>query len=126
MFRIAAAYALSAWILIEAGSVLLPTFGATDGFFRAYVVVVIAGFVVAVVLAWLFEWTPEGVRLDRNLPPEAAAPAVRGRGRLNLAIIALLVLALTVSITFNVVDLPVGRRAAPRSIAVLPFTNLSS
>src|SRR5690606_18651442 len=68
----------------------------------------------------------EGVRLDRNLPPEAAAPAVRGRGRLNLAIIALLVLALTVSITFNVVDLPVGSRAAPRSIAVLPFRSLSS
>lgn len=125
--RIAAAYALSAWILIEAGSVLLPTFGAAEGVFRAYVIVVIAGFAVAVVLAWLLEWTPEGVKLDRNIERVAApAPAAAG-GRLNYVIIALLVLALTVSVTFNVVDRESGTAdATPRSIAVLPFESLGS
>lgn len=126
--RVGAAYALSAWILIEAGSVLLPTFGATDGLFRAYVILVIAGFAVAVVLAWVFQWTPEGVKLDRNVDPAASPPAVAGPHRLNYAIIGLLVVALTVSITFNVVDIGGGAggdTAAPaRSIAVLPFDSL--
>ena len=45
--RLAATYALAAWILIEAGSVLLPTFGAPQWVFRAYVLVIFAGFVVA-------------------------------------------------------------------------------
>ena len=61
VLRVAAAYALSAWIIIEAGSVLLPTFGAPEAFFKLYVIVVIAGFVVSVILAWIFEITPEGV-----------------------------------------------------------------
>ncbi len=74
VFRIAAAYALSAWILIEAGSVLLPVFGAGESLFRAYVIVVIAGFAVAVALAWWFEWTPEGVKLDRRVADHAPAP----------------------------------------------------
>jgi TolB-like protein/Flp pilus assembly protein TadD len=126
VIRIAVAYALSAWILIEAGSVLLPTFGASDEWFRAYVLVVIAGFVVAVVLAWLFQWTPEGVRLDRDLPRDAVPAAPAAPGRFNYAIIALLVAALGVSITFNVVDLRHERKTAPRSIAVLPLDSLSN
>lgn len=122
--RVAAAYALSAWIVIEAGSVLLPTFGASERVFQAYVVAVIAGFVVAVVLSWMFEWTPEGVRLDRA--GDAAAPA-RGRShpRMNIAIIVLLVVALAVSITFNVRDVS-PPAPTDRSIAVLPFTSRST
>lgn len=126
VLRIAAAYALSAWILIEAGSVLLPTFGASDGFFRAYVVVVVAGFAVAVGLAWLFEWTPEGVQLERNMERRAQEGRQAGQ-KMNYAIIVLLAAALTVSITFNVIDTGTSRAAAsPRSIAVLPFESRSN
>jgi TolB-like protein/Tfp pilus assembly protein PilF len=123
IFRIAAAYALSSWILIEAGSVLLPTFGASERLFQAFVVLVIAGFSAAVVFAWIFDWTPEGVKLDRrpdHVPDATDAP--RSRQRLNYAIIALLAIALTVSITLNLTQAPAERTAAaPRSIAVLPF-----
>lgn len=126
VLRIAAAYALSAWILIEAGSVLLPTFGGSEPMFQLYVIMVIAGFVVAVVLAWLFEWTPEGVKLDRNLPRERRPERRPAGNRLNYAIIALLAVALTVSVTFNVKDLRrAGAGAPPRSIAVLPFESRS-
>jgi TolB-like protein/Tfp pilus assembly protein PilF len=126
VLRIAAAYALSAWILIEAGSVLLPTFGATDKLFQGYVLLVIAGFVVAVVLAWLFEWTPEGVKLDRNVE-RAGARERKGSLRLNYAIIVLLAVALTVSLTFNVTQTEhAATGAPPRSIAVLPFESRSS
>ena len=67
VLRIAAAYALVSWILIEAGSVLLPTFGAPEWFFRVYVVMVLLGFLLAMIIAWIYEITPEGVRRERDI-----------------------------------------------------------
>ncbi len=122
VLRVAAAYALTAWIIIEAGSVLLPTFGGSERLFRIYTIVVIAGFVVSVILAWLFEWTPEGVKLDRNVDQQAPS-ARRSNQRMNYAIIALLVVALTISISFNVRS---PKQSAASSIAVLPFTSRSA
>jgi TolB-like protein/Flp pilus assembly protein TadD len=131
VLRLAATYALVAWILIEAGSVLLPTFGVPEWFFRAYVIAIFAGFVIALVLAWLFEVTPDGVKFDQDVDHEARAP--KNRNKSNTIIIALLVLALGVSITFNVTGVR-NQEAAPDvvaeagaySIAVLPFTSRST
>ena len=67
VLRVAAAYALAAWIIIEAGSVLLPTFGADESTFQVYVIIVLVGFLVALVSAWVFEITPEGVKLDKDV-----------------------------------------------------------
>lgn len=129
VLRLAAAYALVAWILIEAGSVLLPTFGAPDWLFKTYVVAVIVGFVVALVIAWVFEITPDGIRLEKNVDRAAYRPA--SSRRLNIAIIGLLAIALIVSISFNVTEIGQQRQAASPSpdrpsIAVLPFTSRSS
>jgi TolB-like protein/Tfp pilus assembly protein PilF len=124
VLRVAAAYALSAWIIIEAGSVLLPTFGASEGFFQVYVIVVVAGFVASVILAWIFQVTPEGVKLDRDADRSAPVDR-RAQQRMNYAIIALLVIALTVSVTFNVANIRTQDTAAA-SIAVLPFTSFSA
>jgi hypothetical protein len=74
VLRVAAAYALVAWIIIEAGSVLLPTFGAAESTFQMYVILVLAGFLVALVAAWVFEVTPEGVKLDKDVDHAVAAP----------------------------------------------------
>jgi TolB-like protein len=130
VLRLAATYALVAWILIEAGSVLLPTFGVPEWFFRVYVLVIMGGFVVSLVLAWVFEVTPDGVKLDSEVDRSKQAP--RKRGRWNAIIIALLVLALGVSITLNVTgirdqDVPEELTAATvaPSVAVLPFSNRS-
>jgi TolB-like protein/lipoprotein NlpI len=130
VLRLAATYALVAWILIEAGSVLLPTFGAPEWFFRVYVLVIAGGFVASLVLAWVFEVTPEGVKLDSEIDRSKQVP--RKRGRWNAIIIALLVLALGVSITLNVTgirdqDVPEEQTAATEapSVAVLPFSNRS-
>lgn len=128
VLRVATAYALVAWIIIEAGSVLLPTFGASERFFQLYVIAVIAGFVIAIVMAWIFEWTPEGVRLDRNVDKQNTTDS-SPRQKTNTAIIALLVIALTVSITFNITGLRqdlAHNATIGRSIAVLPFTSLSN
>jgi TolB-like protein len=131
VLRVAAAYALVAWIIIEAGSVLLPTFGATEGVFQVYVIVVLIGFFISVVLAWVFEITPEGVKLDRDTDRTERADR-RSKSTMNFLIIGLLVVALGVSITFNVTGIRDGEEAAESvvaekpAIAVLPFTSLSS
>jgi TolB-like protein len=127
--RVATTYALAAWILIEAGSVLLPTFGTPDSFFKTYVIIVSAGFAITLILSWVFEVTPDGVKLERNIDRSTYAP--RTGDRKNYLIIGLLVMALGVSITFNVTGM---RDRAPEtiesafhnSVAVLPFTSRSS
>jgi TolB-like protein/Tfp pilus assembly protein PilF len=132
VIRVAAAYALVAWIIIEAGSVLLPTFGASETTFQVYVIVVLLGFLVSLVLAWIFEITPDGVKLDKDV--EHGSPtAGHGKGLTNYAIIGLLIVALGVSITFNVTGIRNSTDASAaqimanrRSIAVLPFDSRSS
>ena len=128
VLRVAAAYALVSWILIEAGSVLLPTFGAPEWVFRTYVVIVIIGFFIAMIIAWIFEITPDGVRRERDIDRSDYKP--RSRETMNVAIIGLLVLALGVSLTFNLTGIRKDEAAplaiARNSIAVLPFSSRST
>ena len=130
VLRVAAAYGVVAWIIIEAGSVLLPTFGASESAFQIYVVLVLAGLVVALVLAWVFEMTPEGVKLEKNVDRSSSITPKTGR-TLDLTIIGLLVVALSVSVTLNVSDMrssdQLSAMAIDRlSIAVLPFESRST
>ena len=84
VLRVAATYAVVAWIIIEAGSVLLPTFGASESAFQIYVVVVVIGFLVSLVLAWIFEVTPEGVKLEKNVDrSESITPKNRTKAGLR-------------------------------------------
>jgi len=130
VLRVAAAYAVVAWIIIEAGSVLLPTFGASESAFQIYVVVVIAGFLAALVLAWVFELTSEGVKLEKNVDRSQSVTAQTGR-KLDFTIIGLLIVALAVSITLNITGIRNDEQIAAASvdhlsIAVLPFESLST
>ncbi len=130
VLRVAAAYAVVAWIIIEAGSVLLPTFGASESAFQIYVIVVVAGFVASLVLAWVFELTPEGVKLEKNVDRSESITPQTGR-KLNFIIIALLIIALGISVSLNVTGMRDAQVAplatADRlSIAVLPFTSRST
>ncbi|MCP5089846.1 MAG: hypothetical protein GY949_02880 [Gammaproteobacteria bacterium] len=129
VLRIAAAYALVSWILIEAGSVLLPTFGAPEWFFKIYILIVLFGFIVALIIAWVLEVTPAGVKRERDI--DRSTYQQKSREKMNAIIIALLVIALGVSITFNVTGIR-GDSATPvdtiahDSIAVLPFSSRST
>ncbi len=130
VLRVAAAYVVVAWIIIEAGSVLLPTFGASETAFQIYVVVVLSGLVLSLVLAWVFEVTPEGVKLEKNV--DRTAPITPKTGRtLDFSIIGLLIVALGISVTLNVTGMRGGDEIsamAPNrlSIAVLPFESRST
>ncbi|MGB5448520.1 MAG: tetratricopeptide repeat protein [Woeseiaceae bacterium] len=129
MLRVAAAYALVSWILIEAGSVLLPTFGVPDGVFKYYVIAVVVGFVIALIVSWVFEITPDGVKLEIDVDRASYKP--KPRDRMNRVIIGLLVVALGISITFNVTGIRSDRdrlveSSSRESIAVLPFSSRST
>src|SRR5437899_10760162 len=62
VYRVAVAYAIVAWLLIQAASILFPTFEAPPWVMKVFVSAVILGFPVALILAWAFELTPEGIR----------------------------------------------------------------
>ncbi len=130
VLRVAATYAVVAWIFIEAGSVLLPTFGASESAFQTYVIVVVAGLLVSLIVAWIFEITPEGVKLEKNVDRTTSITPRTGR-RLDYVFVGLLVVALGISVTLNITGIR-GAPAAPllsvdhSSIAVLPFTSRST
>ncbi len=140
VFRVAIAYAVVGWALIEVGSTIIPALHLSDSLTTAIVVLVLLGFPVAVVLAWAFEMTPEGVRLtEPETSAEARAPEQhRHVGRkLDFVIIAVLAVAVAALLWRQFVMQPdvvkpdaatiaAAAASAEKSIAVLPFENLSA
>lgn len=139
--RVAIAYVAAAWLLIQVVETLFPVFGLSDTAIRSVVIALAIGFVPAVILSWVFEWTPKGVRRDSGMT--SAAPAARTR-RFDAAIIATLVIAVAY-FGLDKFVLDPSRDAAEReaarqegradalvesfgerSIVVLPFANISS
>ena len=67
VYKVGAVYVVIAWLLIQAGSILFPTFEAPGWVMKVFVTVVAAGFPIALILAWAFELTPQGLkRTDRR------------------------------------------------------------
>jgi hypothetical protein len=66
-YKVAIAYAVIAWLLIQAASILFPTFEAPGWRMKVFVAIVAAGFPIALVLAWAFELTPEGIKRTEEL-----------------------------------------------------------
>ncbi len=143
IFRIAAAYAVTAWLLIQLAAIALPAFGAPHWIIRVVIGLLILFFPVALILAWAFEATPEGMRRTESArSAEASSPRNRRRvGQvLNIAIIVILIAAVGVlawRLTSHGNSAPqtvAARSLAPapssaipaKSIAVLPFENLST
>ncbi len=126
--KVGIAYAVVGWILIEVGSVLIPTFGAPEWIFKIFALLVVLGFPLAVIFAWAFELTPEGLKREHEVDRSQSITAKTGR-KLDFGIIGLLAVALSISIFLNLrddsstdEDYVNGRL----SIAVLPFTSRST
>ena len=67
VYKIAAAYIIGAWLIVQAGSILLPTFNAQPWVMRVLVLVLIIGFPIALMISWAFELSPEGLkRTDKS------------------------------------------------------------
>src|SRR6202045_3102130 len=72
--KVAVAYAVVAWLLVQAASILFPTFEAPAWVMRVFVVVILLGFPVALIIAWAFEMTPEGMKRTEDVSPDEVIP----------------------------------------------------
>ena len=122
VYKVAVAYVVAGWALAQGIAQVFPVFDIPNWVVRVIVVLIVIGFPIALVLAWAFELTPEG--LKRTEAADAAKQHSRNRVWIYVVIIAG---ALSVGLFF------LGRYTAPsvanlpaKSIAVLPFENLSS
>jgi hypothetical protein len=79
VFKVGAAYAIVAWLLIQVASILFPTFNAPDWVMQVFTVVILLGFPVALVLAWAYELTPEGIKPANEVQPDQSMTAKTSR-----------------------------------------------
>src|SRR4026209_473094 len=126
VYRVAVAYAIVAWLLIQAASILFPTFEAPLWVMKVFVTAVILGFPVALILAWAFELTPEGIRRAEDVDLSKSIRRKTGR-KLDFFIIAVLLLVIAALLfqRFHAKVSPAVSSSPEKSIAVLPFENLS-
>ena len=138
VLRMAGLYLVGAWLVVQVAGTVLPMFGAPEWLPRTVVVLLAIGFVPAVIFSWVFELTPQGLKRDEDVAPEQSITPQTGR-RMDRMIIVVLVLALGY-FAFDKFVLTPRREAAlvasavpnesksvinAKSIAVLPFENLS-
>src|SRR6266480_6538374 len=79
VYKVAITYVVVAWLLIQAASILLPTFEAPTWVMKAFVVLLAFGFVLAVMISWAFEATPEGLKRTKNISPDTPLPSWSAR-----------------------------------------------
>jgi len=132
VFKVGAAYLVVAWLAVQAVSIAFPAFDAPPWALRVFILLSLLGFPLALVMAWIFDSTPEGVKFD---------PVVSGSKRVFAAAAVLILLALAWYFRGQPAlrgDEPahppaIAQAAAPaaapeisqKSIAVLPFVDMS-
>ncbi|MCJ7555806.1 MAG: tetratricopeptide repeat protein [Gammaproteobacteria bacterium] len=148
VFRVGAAYLVTAWVVVQIGEAVFPAFGVPDALFRGMVILLVLGFPVALIFAWAFEKTPEGIKLEKNVDRSQSMTPVTGK-KLDKGIIVVLAIAVVFllyreatapdresvgespqiasDVSSSTVTMPtsVMPPASEKSIAVLPFSNLS-
>ncbi|HYJ06074.1 MAG TPA: hypothetical protein VEX43_13135 [Chthoniobacterales bacterium] len=98
VYRVATAYAVVAWLIIQIATQLLPIFEIPHWVARAVILLLLLGFPIALVLAWAFELTPEGLkRTDEISSTEPRPPTTGQRWRLGAIAVTLLNVALQIS-----------------------------
>ncbi len=122
VYRVAAAYVIAAGFIIQIGSAVFPAWELPNWTFRLLVVLILAGFPIALIFAWIFDVTPSGIERTSRVVPQAMPKSHRRR---NLILLAAAGLAMSVAAGFFVLPRASARKI-DKSIAVLPFENLSA
>jgi TolB-like protein/Tfp pilus assembly protein PilF len=141
VFRVAIAYIVVVWLVLQVADVVLPTFRTPEWVMPAFTFLLALGFPIALIFAWAFELTPEGIRPEKEVDRSESITHVTGR-KFDFVIIGVLILAVaflaydkfviepaheaspgTADITDDEV---VGTDTPELSVAVLPFVNMSA
>src|SRR5471032_2040133 len=93
VIRAAGLYLVCAWLVVQVSSTVLPMFGAPAWLPRSIVILLLVGFIPAMIFSWIFELTPEGLKRDDEVPAEESIAPQTAR-KMDRMIIAVLALAL--------------------------------
>jgi len=137
VIRMAGLYLVGAWLLIQVASTVLPTFDVPPWALRGLIITLSLGFLPALIFSWVFELTPHGLKRDEEVVPEQSIAPQTAR-RMDRMIIVVLLAALGYFCVDKFVLAPrrpaaqaaslaneFSTTASAKSIAVLPFDNLS-
>jgi TolB-like protein/Tfp pilus assembly protein PilF len=134
VYKVAVAYAVVGWLIIQVTATIVPALHLPDGLTTAVVILTLIGFPVALVIAWAFEMTPEGMKRTAEVAPDQHIPQWSRRKFVafvvGVAIIAAALLAYQFlkpksSLAPTAEDSAPAKPIPQKSIAVLPFENLS-
>src|SRR6266705_2676012 len=126
VYKVAIAYGVVAWLLMQVASQIFPFFEIPNWAVRLVVLLLAIGFPVAVILAWAFELTPEGIKREESIDVSKSLTR-KSRRKLDFFIIAVLLLVIA-ALLFQRLHpnvSPTVSSSLKKSIAVLPFENLS-
>jgi TolB-like protein/Flp pilus assembly protein TadD len=145
VLRAAGLYLVGSWLVVQVASTVFPAFGVPGWALRSLIITAAIGFLPAMVVAWVFELTPDGIKRDEDVrPEESIAPQTGQRMDRWLLVVSVVAIgyfafdkfvlapqreAALVTQTTAHVTAAIGAEKAkvdPDSIAVLPFVNLSS
>jgi len=132
VYKVAVAYAVVAWLLLQGASIILPSFEAPAWTMKVLIAALALGFPIAVVLAWAFEITPDGIKRAEDVPPNESIRSRTGRKLVGMTMALALIAAALLVFQFlrpgSSVTSPkasVAPTIPEKSIAVLPFVDMS-
>ncbi len=133
VYKVAVAYAIVAWLLIQAASILFPTFEAPAWVMKVFVTIIILGFPIALVFSWAFEITPEGIKRESKVTPDQSITAHTGRKIVGITVVLAAIATSLMLFQFlrptattkSAKESSIAGPISEKSIAVLPFDNLS-
>jgi len=130
VYKVAVAYAVVAWLTIQAASIFLPAFNAPQWAMQIVILILVIGFPIALIFSWAFEITPEGIKRESEIEPNKSIARQTGR-KLAAFTVVLAVIAAGMFVFQFVRPKSLSPVSVPtptitnKSIAVLPFDNLS-
>jgi TolB-like protein/Flp pilus assembly protein TadD len=136
VYKVAVAYAVVSWLLLQAASIFFPAFDAPQWVMKIFILLLVVGFPIALVFSWAFEITSEGIKRESEVQADESITHHTGRKIVALTIVlaviaaGLLVFQLIRARTWperqsNGSPSPSAAPISNKSIAVLPFDNLS-
>lgn len=127
VFRVAFAYLAAGWLVLQVVQLVLESTSAPNWVMQVFLLAVAVGFPFAVLFAWAFEMTPEGIKREKDVDREQSITQRTGR-KLNLAIIVVLASAVTILLVDKFIlqsDEASTAAVTDKSVAVLPFVAMS-
>ncbi len=128
VFRVAIAYLIAAWLLIQLADILIPMLDLPEWVARLILLLLLILFVPTLIAAWALEMTPEGLKLEKNVDRDESITPHTGKklNAITIGVLALAVFVLLVDKMYLSADSSTDEIVEiDKSIAVLPFVDLS-